>query len=216
MIPLIASPVGIKAVVFDVYGTLAEIGDRRRPYAKLLQLLADAGRVPQENDAARLMSTPCGLAGAVQLFDAELSVSKLAPLEMDLLAELASVTLYPDTAETLAALKIAGLKIGLCSNLAAPYAIPVLKQLPVALDAYVWSFEIGALKPDPATYRAVGHRLSCAPHEILFIGDTLEADYLGPRTIGMQSLHLTRQGATQNGKSISTLAQLPEILKLLT
>lgn len=214
MIPLIASPSGVKAVVFDVFGTLVEIGDRRRPYARLLQLLADAGRVPRKDDAARLMSTPCGLAGAAQLFDAELPVSKLAPLEMDLLAELASVTLYPDTVETLTKLRHAGLKIGLCSNLAAPYAIPVLKLLPFALDAYAWSFEIGALKPDAAIYRAACHRLAYAPHEVLFIGDTLEADYLGPRAIGMQSLHLTRQGTARTEDTISTLVQLLNILEL--
>ncbi len=37
----------IKAIVFDVFGTLAEIGDRRRPYARLLRLAAQAGRTPQ-------------------------------------------------------------------------------------------------------------------------------------------------------------------------
>lgn len=213
---LIASTGGIKAVVFDVYGTLVEIGDRRRPYARLLQLLAESGRVPSTDDAARLMSTPCGLAGTAQLFGADLPVSKLAPLEMDLLAELASVALYPDTIETLAALKIAGLKIGGCSNLAAPYALPVLKLLPFALDAYAWSFEIGALKPDATIYRAVCQRLACAPEDVLFIGDTLEADYLGPRTMGMQSLHLARHGTTRTEDTISTLVQLFDILELPT
>lgn len=214
MNPLIASPGGIKAVVFDVYGTVVEIRDRRRPYARLLQLLAESGRVPSTDDAARLMSTPCGLAEVVRLLDAELPVSKLAPLEMELLAELASVTLYPDTVETLTALKSAGLKMGLCSNLAAPYAIPVLKLLPFALDAYAWSFEIGALKPNAVIYREVCHRLACAPHEVMFIGDTLEADYLGPRAIGMQSLHLARQGTARTEDTISTLVQLLDILEL--
>jgi HAD superfamily hydrolase (TIGR01493 family) len=216
MNPLVTSPGGIKAVVFDVYGTLVEIRDRRRPYARLLQLLADSGRVPRDDDAARLMSTSCDLEEAVHLLGAELPASKLAPLEMDLIAELASVTLYPDTVETLAALRRAGVKIGVCSNLAAPYAIPVLKLLPFALDAYAWSFETGAVKPDAAIYRAACQRLACAPEEVLFIGDTLEADHLGPRAINMQSLHLVRKGSTQTRDTISTLAQLPEILKLLT
>ena len=46
----------IKAIVFDVFGTLAEIGDRRRPYARLLRLAAQAGRTPQPDDAAQIMS----------------------------------------------------------------------------------------------------------------------------------------------------------------
>lgn len=214
MSPLVTSADSIKAVVFDVYGTLVEIRDRRRPYARLLQLLADSGRVPREDDAARLMSTPCGLAGTAQLFDAGMPASKLAPLEVDLFAELASVALYPDTVATLTALKRAGIKIGVCSNLAAPYAIPVLKLLPFGLDAYVWSFETGAIKPDAAIYNAACHRLDCAPHDILFIGDSLEADYMGPRAIGMQSLHLVRRGTTQTECTISTLLQILDILVL--
>lgn len=216
MNPLIASPNRIKAVVFAVYGTLVEIRDRRRPYARLLQLLAKSGRVPREDDAVRLMSTPCGLAGAAQLFGVELPATAIAPFETELFAELASVALYPDAVGTLAALRRAGIKIGLCSNLAAPYAIPVLKLLPFRLDAYAWSFEMGAVKPDAAIYRAVCQKLACAPHDVLFIGDTLEADYLGPRAIGMQSLHLVRKGITQADDSISTLVQLPVILGLLT
>ena len=46
----------IKAIVFDVFGTLAEIGDRRRPYARLLRLAAQAGRISRPDDAARIMS----------------------------------------------------------------------------------------------------------------------------------------------------------------
>lgn len=199
----------IKAVVFDVYGTLVEIRDRRRPYARLLQWLAESGRVPRQNDAARLMSTACDVAGAAQLLGAELPATALSSLENDLFAELASVALYPDTIATLTILRQAGIKIGVCSNLAAPYATPVLKLLPFALETYAWSFEIGMVKPDPGIYRAVCQQLQCAPHEILFVGDTLAADYDGPRAIGMPSLHLARKGLGQAEHSIATLAEVP-------
>lgn len=202
----------ITAVVFDVYGTLVEIRDRRRPYPRLLQMLAESGRVPRQSDARRLMSTPCGLAGAAQLFGMELPAAALATLENDLSAELASVALYPDTIGALTALRQAGIKIGVCSNLAAPYASPVLKLLPFALEAYAWSFELGTVKPDPAIYRAVCQKLHSAPHETLFVGDTMKADYGGPRTIGMPSVHLTRKGPSQAQHSIATLAELPTIV----
>lgn len=198
----------IKAVVFDVYGTLIEIRTRRRPYAKILQLLADAGRAPCHDDAARLMPTPVGLAGAAHLFGIELPASALAPIEQDLLAELASVTLYPETLWTLTSLREAGLRIGVCSNLAAPYAIPVQKLLPFPLDAYAWSFEIGTVKPDPAMYHAVCDELGCSLNDVLFVGDTLAADYHGPRAVGMQSVHLVRKGPAQVDHSISSLNEL--------
>lgn len=71
------------------------------------------------------------MAGAAQLFGIELPASSLAPLELDLFAELASVTLNPDALWMLILLREAGLKIGICSNLAAPYGIPVQKLLPL-------------------------------------------------------------------------------------
>ncbi|MFZ6759368.1 hypothetical protein ACO0K9_19355 [Undibacterium sp. Ji50W] len=45
----------VQAVVFDVYGTIVEIRNKRGPFKKLLQLLAKKGRPPQADDAAKLM-----------------------------------------------------------------------------------------------------------------------------------------------------------------
>ena len=199
---------GIKAIVFDAYGTLVDITDRRRPYAKLLQALTATGRIPCESDAARLMSAPVGLAGTAHMFGVELPASILAPIEQDLFAELASVMLYPDTIRTMASLRQVGIKIGVCSNLAAPYAIPVKTLLPLPLDAYAWSFEVGAIKPDSAMYRLVCEMLACAPQEILFVGDRLDADYHGPRGVGMRSVHLVRHGDAQVTETIQSLDEL--------
>ncbi|WP_454911634.1 hypothetical protein [Stutzerimonas chloritidismutans] len=70
------------------------------------------------------MTRNLGLAGAADYFGAQLSNSELASLESDLFTELASVRLFDDALESLNQLKNAGLKLALCSNLAAPYAIP--------------------------------------------------------------------------------------------
>src|SRR3546814_53224 len=142
-----------------------EIQDRRRPYAQLLQWLAKAGRVPRHDDAAQVMCYLTELAGTAQRFGMALPAPVLASLKQDLFAELASVTLYADARRALIALHETGIQIAVCSNLAAPYAIPVLELLPFGLDAYVWSFNVGAIKPDPAMYQAVCQSLCCAPAE---------------------------------------------------
>jgi len=120
-------------------------------------------------------------------------MSSLAALERDLLEELSSVTLYPDALAAISLLQEAGIKIAVCSNLASPYAVPVRLLLP-ALDAYCWSFAVGAIKPEPAIYQHVAHQLKCSPSSLAMIGDTLEADCLGPRRFGLQGFHLCRQG----------------------
>ena len=47
---------------------------------------------------------------------------------------------------------------------------PLVKSFP---DAFT-SFDIGAMKPDPASYRHVAASLNVPPHEILFIDDLKE------------------------------------------
>lgn len=198
----------VRAIVFDVFGTLAEIGEKRRPYAQLLQLLRQAGREPQPDDAARLMSANVGLAGVPSLFGNELPIESIAALELDLYAELPTIKLYPEVVYTLNALRNAGYKIGLCSNLAAPYAVPIKLLLPFELDAYAWSFEVGAVKPEPAIYEQICNELGCTPGEVVMIGDTLEADYAGPRRIGMHGFHLDRKGESAVAENLKTLDEI--------
>lgn len=56
---LIASDANdIRAVAFDAFGTLVRICDHRRPYRRLLELLAERGRPRQPDDPVRIMSAP--------------------------------------------------------------------------------------------------------------------------------------------------------------
>lgn len=204
----------IRAVVFDVYGTLVRIDERRAPYRALLARMEAAGRARQAGDAAAIMSRDVDLAGVAALLGADLSAPELAALERDLQAELASVRLFPDSLAVLQALAARGLKLGLCSNLAAPYAAPVLRLLP-ALDAYAWSFEVGAIKPEPAIYAHVCRQLGCEPGQVLMVGDTPEADLHGPRRYGMRSLLLRREGPRAGDVAGDTIADLGGVLAAL-
>ena len=197
-----------QAVVFDVYGTIVEIRNERGPFKKLLQLLAKKGRPPQADDAAKLMSMSANLSETAKFFGFDLTAQELAPLEKDLQLEIDSLNLYPDTTPTLLELQKTGLKIALCSNLAAPYAAPVMALLPITLDAYVWSFEVGAIKPEPIIYSAVCDALNISPSKILFVGDTLLADYIGPQSIGMRSVHLNRKNTPSPNSTIISLTEL--------
>ncbi|WP_244507283.1 HAD family hydrolase [Pseudomonas panipatensis] len=182
----------IKAVVFDAFGTLLCIGTRKQPYLQLMRLAREAGRPPQWDDARTLMTHKLGLAAAAERFQVSLPISSLAALERDLFEELSSVTLYSDALPAISVLREAGIKIAVCSNLAAPYMVPVKLLLP-ALDAYCWSFDVSAIKPEPAIYQHVAHQLACPPSSLAMIGDTLGADCLGPRRCGLRGYHLCRQ-----------------------
>lgn len=199
---------GVRAVAFDVFGTVAQIGVRHSPFAKLLREFSRSGYIRSPDDPAKIMTNNVGLAEAVQMLRGQISLDKLQSLEQDLAEELASITLFSDAVPTITALRTAGFKIALCSNLAAPYAVPINSLLPTAFDAYAWSFEVGAAKPSPAIYAYLCNTLGFFPSEVLMVGDTVAADYDGPRKFGMRSLHLGRSGTSPIHDSIQSLDEI--------
>ena len=82
----------------------------------------------------------------------------------------------------------------------------LLGSVPMAVKA--WSFDVGAVKPEPAIYRHVLERLGLPPERVLFVGDTARADYEGPRSMGMKALQLCRGAASPAPHQITSLAEV--------
>lgn len=203
----------IKAVAFDVFGTLVRIERPTRPFRKLVRLLHEAGRQRQREDGIRAMSNAVDLRQAASLFGGMVNEEALLALEVELQEEIQSISLFADATPTLTALKDRGIKVALCSNLAAPYGPPVLDLLPFAPHFCAWSYEANAVKPQPAIYQYLCDGLACRPDEILMIGDTIDADRDGPRQFGIHGYHLDRRAATTNG--IGSLRSLSEVVSLV-
>lgn len=212
----------VRGVVFDAFGTLVEIGERRRPYLRLMKLAAAAGRRPQPDDAAKMMSMNCDIFGVADWLGVEVSDALRAEIEADLAAELGSIALFSDALPVIDYLRSQGIKVAVCSNLAQPYAAPVKALLP-EMDVYVWSFEVGAVKPDHrlcrdiafgtaepamAMYKAACEKLGLPPEQILMVGDTLAADVLGPRKFGINARHLARHGGSPDAGAVVSLLDL--------
>lgn len=187
----------IDAVVFDAFGTLCEIRDKRNPYARLVRPYGDTAA------AIRLIMTqPLTLREAAYQLDFH-DEEAIDELEADLAAELASIELYPEVLDVLRGWKALGVKIAVGSNLAMPYAAPLLKLLPFELDAYGWSFQIGARKPDSVFYDWILQALDegaerDSPDTVLWVGDSLTNDHDGPQGVGMRSVLIRRQRNPHN------------------
>lgn len=203
----------IKAVAFDVFGTLVNIARPTRPFRKLVRLLHEAGRPRQRDDGIRAMSNAIDLRQTASLFGGMISEEDLNALETELREEIQSIALFDDAAPTLRALKARGIKVALCSNLAAPYGPPVLDLLPIQPDFCAWSYEARAVKPQPEIYQYLCDGIACRPDEVLMIGDTIEADMVGPRRFGIHGYHLDRQAAT--AKAAESVRSLNDVLTLM-
>ena len=185
-------------IIFDVFGTLVKIGERRSPYRKLIKWLKENGRQPKPDDAKFIMSQNLSFTELVKLLGINIPDQLLQELEHDLNDELQSIVLYEDTLSTLEELKELGFRLALCSNLAMSYGKVVSSLLP-NIDTYAWSYEVGAIKPESQIYQYLIDQLECRAKDVLFIGDTPLADYSGPNEFGMSARLIDRK----NGQKLA-------------
>jgi putative hydrolase of the HAD superfamily len=100
---------------------------------------------------------------------------------------------YPETLAVLAEVDALGVRQLVLSNHVweLPDICHAHGMLP-PLSAVLTSARLGVEKPHPEAYAAAIAAAGCAPGEILFVGDTYEADVAGPERAGMQALLIRR------------------------
>lgn len=206
--PAPPSPSGMKAVALDAFGTVVRIADPRKPFRRLLQIGEAAGRPILPSDPATIMSMGGGLSEAAARLGIGLTPTQRRELEADVVAEAASVIPFSETFEVLHELRGTGKRLVLVSNLSEPYGDRLKEIIGNRVDAYVLSYEVGAVKPDPAIYAAAISHAACSPVEVLFVGDTPLADVEGPTASGMQAKLIDRRGRHPRIPSFSSLSAL--------
>lgn len=195
-------------VVFDLFGTLIRYGIMYHPFRQLMKWAKDNGRKPESDDARKLMTIDGGVPKLVDALGINAPDFLIEKIQSQIQEELASLTLYYDVIPTLSALQSLNIPFAICSNLAQPYG----KAIDLLLGEYSFirslSYEVGCIKPEPGIYQTVVNQSKVAPEKCLFVGDTLLADYEGPREFGMRAYHLVRDVPSNN--SISSLRALIE------
>ena len=217
---------GIKACVFDAYGTLFDVNSASRGARDALgaswQPLADLWRAKQ------LQYTWLrGLAGRHADFwqvtsDAlSFAMESLRIDDTDLHRRLMSLYLtldaFPEVKPTLERLKAGGLKLAILSN-----GTPAMLASAVAhsgigplLDAVLSVEDVGVFKPHPSVYRLASERLQLAPEAICFLSsngwDAHAAKAFGFRVIWCNRFKQVpeRIPATPDAE-MSTLSALPD------
>lgn len=200
----------VQVVVFDAFGTLLQFGRRLRPYHQLAAI-PRSSEAQFAGQALNAMTVDLEFSAFAAATRPDVGADMLADLDRDLRFELAEISLFPDVLPMIRWLRGAGIRIGVCSNLAKPYGVPLRNLLP-AMDFYALSYEQGAAKPDPRIYQYCVQQLDLPPESILFVGDTPAADVQGPRASGLQAILLDRGGHSDDAVSLSSLEQLSALL----
>jgi putative hydrolase of the HAD superfamily len=122
--------------------------------------------------------------------------------------------LYDDVAGALAALRSAGLRIGLVSNSARDVR-EFARHHGLEVDAGISSFHHGRTKPHASIFRAVLDLLGVEPAEAVMVGDSIADDIEGALALKMRAILLDRQRVHPEFEPrIETLSALPSLLGL--
>jgi len=198
-------------VVFDLFGTLVKFGMQYHPFRQLLKWARENGRQVKPDDARTVMT----INGGVEAISYGLGITPpnelVRNLELQIGDELASLTLFDNAIPTIKQLQARGIEVGVCSNLAQPYGAVIDRLLAGFNLEHFLSYELGTIKPEAQIYESILSRFNCRAEQCIFVGDTFEADYVGPIALGMKALHLVRSGATQSYQ----ITSLTEVLNHL-
>jgi HAD superfamily hydrolase (TIGR01549 family) len=120
----------------------------------------------------------------------------------------ASLSVFPEVADTLKILRHAGYRLAIVSNwqcglwhFCADLGIADMFEHVVA------SAEVGIEKPNPQIFHDTCHRMQIESHRALHVGDSVVDDIEGARNAGMQAL-LVRRSESGLAAGIPTIASL--------
>src|SRR5438309_2228371 len=173
------------ALVFDLDGTLVDsLPDLHAAINEMLRELhrpeLTPGQVrPMIGDGSRaLVERALAATGAVA--DLNAAYDRFLPIYEAQSTHLSR--LYPGVAETLAQLRAAGARLGICTNKPQTVTLAVLESFGLAacFDAVVCGDVVPFRKPDPRHLLATIEQLHAAPRDAVMIGDN-ENDYAAAR-----------------------------------
>ena len=219
---------GIRACVFDAYGTLFDVnsaaadesialGENWQPLAELwrskqLQYTWLRGLSGRHVDFWQVTGEALDFAMASLLLNDRALRDRLMNLYLNLRA-------YPEVTETLTRLKAGGMKLAILSN-GSPKMLSAATQnagIAQLLGAVLSVEEVGVFKPHPSVYQLAVNRLLVKPDEICFVSSN-GWDAFSARAFGFRVVWCNRFGQAPEhipalpDREILTLSELPEIV----
>jgi HAD superfamily hydrolase (TIGR01509 family) len=135
-------------------------------------------------------------------------------------ATLEAARLRPDCLATLQALRVRGLRTQIVSNIDDEQLDGLVERLGLddVVDTWTSSESAQSCKPDARIYQVALEAAACHAAEVLFVGDTVEHDIVGPRAQGMRTALLVadaRPGAGEHGGADFVIERLGEVIELV-
>ncbi len=194
----------LKAVLFDLHGTLFYGPDHRFLFRELTRRLKEAGASIQDSEEVEVkLASRCLRQGSREVdFEGVLRecfdgyVDQAFKLYLKLAVE--TRTLFDDALPTLEELSSMGFKLGAVTNALSDVVMKSIVQhlgLAKYFEEVVTSAKVGFRKPDARIFLEGLRSLGVRPREALFVGDSLLEDVNGALSAGMYAAWINRDHA---------------------
>lgn len=100
---------------------------------------------------------------------------------------------YPDAHDVVDALDAAGYRLGLLSNADEDFLQSAVSHNRLRFSVIQSSESLRVYKPNRTAFQATCHRLGCEPGEVLYVGDSAQADVAGARHAGLRVAWLSER-----------------------
>lgn len=223
---------GVKAVIFDLGGTLIRTADHAVIFQRILganglDVSVDAIRRAQEKageEMSRETEAYAELADefwnqwnsrVLELIGVETGRAGVAQKLTREWFEYADVALYPGVSDVLRELRMRGVKLALVTNGLQSDVDAILPKVGLTrvFDLVVASDTVGKPKPDPAMFSYTMAELGVDAQDVLCVGDDPEKDCECAEQLGVRSLLIDWDGVHPRGPT--RIEDLRTVLSLL-
>ncbi|RJQ21124.1 HAD family hydrolase [Candidatus Woesearchaeota archaeon] len=210
----------VKAVLFDFWGTLVENGTYsplkqsyrilrvRVPFSQFVEQFERVVMTSQFEDQAQAFEEACKSFNVNPL---PIIIDRLIGVwnKNRLLAKV-----YPDTVDTLKALKEKGVKIAIVSNAPQHSVEQVLErfQLTELFDGIFVSHAEGKLKTD-GLFDVALEKLGLSAGEVISVGDSIETDIRGAEMAGIAGYLIDRRNSREFERKIVSLKEILDLVE---
>lgn len=196
----------IKAIIFDAFGTLFKVtsGDSARKI--ISNIVASGNHIDEQafiqewkeyykiHTAADMdFKTERDIfISRIRMFYNRYNVERNAEIDTDfLLADSYERDVFEEVPTALKILKNK-YQIYIGSNTDNDVLNAVMKKNNITVDKIYTSENLRCYKPNPEFYLMILRDNNLNPHEVIFIGDSIDDDILGPRSVGIKTILIDR------------------------
>lgn len=218
----------MKAIIFDAFGTLFKVTSGGSAKTIMKNIIEHGGRVDEKQfleewkayykehtlGNREFMTERDVFISRIQMFYDRFGVTRSAAKDADaLLAGAFDREAYPEVKEVLEKLKEKYLVL-IGSNTDNDVFESVMKKNEIAVHKVYTSENLKCYKPDRRFFTQILEDNGLSPEDVIFVGDSITDDILGPKEVGMKTVWIDRNGIGGEKGQDFTIHDLSEIFEV--